>query len=167
MVLLNKVFRRNSSNSSVGENVLGVGAGGIVYDIGNGYVRKELRGIGAMFGVEDEVRIFRMVHGNDSAEMINRTTMTMRKIPGESLQFYDKSTLSLQDRNQLITTVQNIHNMNIYHGDLKSTNILFDESLRQFNLIDFGLSRHPAENYLLAQEMERLHVMIGNWPPTL
>lgn len=161
---------RHSSNSSYGsvhEPVLGVGAGGIVYDLGNGFVRKELRGMAARFGVEEEVRIFRMVHGNDSAEMINRTTMTMRKFPGESLLFYDKSSLSLQDRNQLITQVKNIHDMNIYHGDLKPTNIIFDESTRQFNLIDFGLSRHPAENHLMVLEMERLHLMMGSWSPPL
>ena len=56
----------------------------------------------------------------------------------ESLSIIDKIKIG----REVLLTLKDMHNFNIFHRDLKVANILYDKKFDRYKLIDFGLSRH-------------------------
>jgi RHS repeat-associated protein len=161
----------HSSSESVYEVPIGQGAGGRVYKDTAGYLRKDFHGLfsARRDRVQNELAIFRRVYGEESAELIGprQTSMRMWQIPGEPLNSMELvATLTAEDRARLYDSLNHLHSLGIYHGDIKRTNILFDSANRRFHLIDFGLSRLTSDEILLSSEKSRLLELMANWPAT-
>lgn len=70
------------------------------------------------------------------------------EIPGQSLQeIIDAPSLELSQKyhlfDQLLTSIAELHNVGIYHGDIKPKNVIVGENLSSVHLIDFDSAVTP------------------------
>ncbi|WP_199406690.1 RHS repeat-associated core domain-containing protein [Chromobacterium sp. ATCC 53434] len=111
--------------------------------------------------IENEYRIHKLYHGEESAKMPSPTTIITKRVAGTPVQNGQWKFTPI-DRENLLGAVKKAHALKIYHGDLHLNNILFDEGRREFNLIDFGHSIHPANDGLLNMEFEDFQAFMEN-----
>ena len=131
--------------------LIGEGASGKVYDVGDGVVVKvgqiSKREIKAMDQLKSLPEVPRVIGTDMSAIKNKRAILAMSKVPGFPLSSIGEGEIEEHAWNNTLTTIRKIHKLGIAHNDLHSNNVFYDPNSQKFSIIDFGQAtfNNPAK----------------------
>lgn len=145
---------------------LGRGGDAIIYDQKDGYIIKEFHNpVTDVAKQQQEVDMFNRAYGAESASILSKTMVRMRKIKGTPISETGVNSFAQIEGDALIESLASLHRKNIYHGDLHYSNILYDMESGEFNIIDYGTSRIESDAAILQREMDEFKMTtVYLWP---